>query len=163
MLEMLRAHGLDAGPTQRPLHAGALAGLLADAPVLLLLDRFGTLAAIADAFGIAVPVVALLHAAAMVLGGIGYGLLFRRGANDVAGGWLFGMSHGFLVWLVVAVPLLQWLPPQPLIVGLPAIGLFAGQLLWGLVLGAGFKFVHRPLQSGIDGQLAGLADKAGSR
>jgi hypothetical protein len=163
MLEMLRAHGLDAGPTQRPLHAGAIAGLLADVPAVLLLHQFGTLAAIAEAFGFALPVVALLHAAAMVLAGIGYGLLFRRGANDVAGGWLFGMSYGFLVWMLVAVPLLQWLPPQPLIVALPAIGLFAGQLAWGLVLGAAFKFVHRPLQSGIDGQLAGLAEKAGSR
>lgn len=35
MLEMLRARGLDAGPTQRPLAAGCIAGVLADAPALL--------------------------------------------------------------------------------------------------------------------------------
>jgi hypothetical protein len=163
MLEMLRAHGLDAGPTQRPLLAGAIAGVLADIPVLILLGRFGSLAAIADAFSLSVPVVAFVHAAAMVAGGIGYGLLFRRGANDLAGGWLFGMSYGFLVWMVAAVPLLQWLPPYPLMVGPPAIALFAGHVLWGFVLGAGFKFVHRPLQSGVDGRLPGRAEEAGSR
>lgn len=163
MFEMLRAHGLDAGPTQRPLLAGAIAGVLVDAPALVLLGAFGTLAAASDAFSLSVPSVALLHAATMVLGGIGYGLLFRRGANDVAGGWLFGMSYGFLMWMVAAVPLLQWLPPYPLMVGPPAIGLFIGQVLWGFLLGASFKFVHRPLQSGIDGQLTGLVDEAGSR
>ena len=99
----------------------------------------------------------------MVLGGIGYGILFRRGANDAAGGWLFGMAYGFLLWMVVAVPLLQWLPPEPLIEGVPAAGLFLGHLLWGFVLGLGFKFVHRPLQSGIDGRLPALGEGAGSR
>lgn len=37
MLEMLRAHGLEAGPTQRPLTAGAIGGVLADLPALALL------------------------------------------------------------------------------------------------------------------------------
>ena len=46
MLRMLRAHGLDAGPTQRPLLAGALSGLLADIPTLPLLSWFGSLDAL---------------------------------------------------------------------------------------------------------------------
>jgi hypothetical protein len=37
MLEMLKAHGLDPGPTQRPLLAGAIAGVLSDVPALALL------------------------------------------------------------------------------------------------------------------------------
>ena len=32
MLRMLQAHGLDAGPTQRPLLAGAIAGVIGSGP-----------------------------------------------------------------------------------------------------------------------------------
>src|SRR5688572_26778037 len=99
MLEMLRAHGLNAGPTQRPMLAGGLTGLLADVPALALLQAFGSVPVLAAALGRdATPAVALLHAGAMLLGGIGYGLLFQRAANDRAGGWLFGMAYGFLLW-----------------------------------------------------------------
>jgi len=48
-------------------------------------------------------------------------------------------------------------------VGRPAVGLFLGQLLWGLAVGASFKSVHRPLQSGVEGKLPAFAEKAGSR
>ena len=40
MLSMLQAHGLDAGPTQRPLLAGAIAGLIAAVPALAVLVGF---------------------------------------------------------------------------------------------------------------------------
>ena len=43
MLSMLQAHGLDAGPTQRPLLAGAISGLIADLPATALLASFGAL------------------------------------------------------------------------------------------------------------------------
>jgi hypothetical protein len=163
MLEMLQAHGLDAGPTQRPLLAGAIAGLLADLPALALLAAFGTFDQLVDAAGGSWPSVIALHAAAMALGGIGYGLLFRRAANDPGGGWLFGMSYGFLLWLVLAVPLLQWLPPEPLMVGTAALGLYLGQVLWGMALGLAFRLVHRPLQGGVDARAPSLVEKAGSR
>ncbi|HMC14465.1 MAG TPA: hypothetical protein VKI18_02465 [Albitalea sp.] len=163
MLEMLRAHGLVAGPTQRPWLAGAAAGAVADLPALALLAGFGTLAKLAAAAGASLPTVALLHGGAMVVGGVLYGLLFQRAANDAAGGWLFGIAYGFLLWLVAAVPLLQWLAPKPVVVGLPAIGLFLGQLLWGLVLGLTFKYIHRPLQSGLDGQIPSAAGDARAR
>ena len=163
MLEMLQAHGLDAGPTQRPLLAGAIAGVLSDVPAVALLVGSGSLATLSAELTASLYVVALVHAAAMGFAGVMYGLIFRRAANDAAGGWLFGISYGFLVWMVAAVPLLQWLPPQPLMVGMPAVGLFVGQLLWGLVLGASFRFVHAPLQSGVNGRLPLFAEKAGSR
>src|SRR3954470_19934701 len=56
-LRMLRAHGLDAGPTQRPLLAGAIAGLIADIPATALLELFGSLGALGPTTG-ASPVVA---------------------------------------------------------------------------------------------------------
>jgi hypothetical protein len=163
MLEMLKAHGLDPGPTQQPLLAGAIAGVLSDIPALALLAGAGSLVTLSKELGTSPYVIALLHAGAMAFGGVVYGLIFGRAANDAAGGWLFGISYGFLLWMVAAVPLLQWIPSQPLMVGIPAIGMFVGQLLWGLVLGASFRFVHAPLQSGVDGRLPLFAEKAGSR
>jgi hypothetical protein len=163
MLEMLKAHGLDPGPTQRPRLAGAIAGVLSDIPALALLAGAGSLVTLSEELGMSPYVIALLHAGAMALGGVVYGLIFGRAANDAAGGWLFGISYGFLLWMVAAVPLLQWLPSEPLMMGMPAVGLFVGQLLWGLVLGASFRFVHTPLQSGVDGALPLFAEKAGSR
>jgi hypothetical protein len=104
-----------------------------------------------------------LHAAVMLLGGLGYGQLFQRAANDRHGGWLFGMAYGFLLWMVVLVPLLQWLPPQPLMAGLPAAGLFLGQLLWGLVLGITFPYVHHPLQARLQGRHPAALSEGGLR
>jgi hypothetical protein len=163
MLEMLRAHGLDAGPTQRPLAAGAIAGLIADLPAIAVLFAFGSLDRLADAAGAAMPTTLLLHAAVMALGGCGYGLLFQRAANDPAGGWLFGMAYGYLLWQAVAVPLLQWIPGDPLLTGQPALGLLLGQLAWGLVLGAVFGWVHRPLRSGLEERTPAAARKGGWR
>jgi hypothetical protein len=88
----------------------------------------------------------MVHAVVMSLGGAGYGLLFQRAANDPSGGWLFGMAYGFLIWMVVAVPLLQWLPEKPVMIGLPGLGLYVVHVLWGLLVGLGFRYVHRPLQ-----------------
>jgi hypothetical protein len=146
MLEMLRAHGLNAGPTQRPILAGAIAGLLADAVVLPLLRGFGGIDAIAGGVHSGVVPVMLMHAAVMSAAGAGYGLLFQRAANDPYGGWLFGMAYGFLIWMVVAVPILQWLPEKPVMIGLPGLGLYIVHVLWGLLVGLGFRYVHRPLQ-----------------
>lgn len=162
MLEMLKAHGLDAGATQRPLTAGALSGLLADLLTLAVLHPFGSLDRLAAADQAPVVTVALLHVCAMTVAGAAYGLLFRRAANDPRGGWLFGMAYGYLLWQAVAVPLLQWLPQEALLQGPPALGLWVGQLLWGLLLGLGFRWVHRPLQSGLEQVLHG-AEAGGGR
>ncbi|HEY1227035.1 MAG TPA: hypothetical protein VGF26_06905, partial [Ramlibacter sp.] len=86
MLDMLRAHGLDAGPTQRPVLAGALCGLLADLPALPLLHVMGTFARLEPVIG---DVSLWLQIASTALAGAGYGLVFQRAANDARGGWLF--------------------------------------------------------------------------
>ena len=164
MLEMLRAHGLQAGPTQRPLLAGTLAGMIADAPALWLLHRFEAMDVLATAGGGPVSRFVVLHVIAMALGGAGYGILFQRAANDRRGGWLFGMAYGFLLWMVAAVPLLQWLPSQPLLTGKPAIAFFVGQLLWGLSMGLLFPSVHQPLKSRLEGHASSAwVEKAGWR
>src|SRR3712207_1606769 len=86
----------------------------------------------------------------MLLSGILYGWLFQRAANDPRGGWLFGMAFGFVLWMLGPVPLLQWLPDQPILHGYPAAGLLLAQLLWGLVMGVVFPSVHRHLHVSLD-------------
>lgn len=82
--------------------------------------------------------------------GVLYGWLFQRAANDPRGGWLFGMAYGFVLWMLGPIPLLQWAPEQPILTGYPAVGLLLGELLWGLILGLAFPFVHRPLRARLD-------------
>jgi hypothetical protein len=150
MLRMLQAHGLDAGPTQRPLLAGAIAGVIATAPALAVLTGFQALEAPARAIGTPVFVAGLAYAGLMLLGGILYGWLFQRAANDTRGGWLFGMAYGFVLWMLGPVPLLQWLPDQPILRGYPAAGLLLAQLAWGLVTGVVFPLIHRHLHVGLE-------------
>jgi hypothetical protein len=148
---MLSAHGLDPGPEQRPLSAGALAGLVAALPALAVLEGFDWLAVLGGASGAGRVAVALACAMALAAGGLLYGAVFRRAANDRAAGWLFGMAFGFLLWMVLPLPLLQWLPERPVFVGRPAMGILVGALVWGAALGAAFPLVHRPLREGLGG------------
>jgi hypothetical protein len=147
---MLQAHGLDAGPTQRPLLAGAVSAVIADLPAIAVLVPFGSLDALGRASGIATVLAGLAYGGTMLLGGVLYGWLFQRAANDPRGGWLFGLAFGFVLWMLGPIPLLQWLPDRPILSGNPALGLLLGQLLWGLVLGAVFPFVHRRLHADLE-------------
>jgi Na+/proline symporter len=150
MLRMLQAHGLDAGPTQRPLLAGAIAGVIATVPALCVLTVFQALDAPARAIGASVFAAALAYAGLMLFGGILYGWLFQRAANDPRGGWLFGMAFGFVLWMLGPVPVLQWLPDQPILRGDPAAGLLLAELLWGLAVGLVFPLVHRHLHVSLE-------------
>jgi hypothetical protein len=147
---MLQAHGLDAGPTQRPRLAGAIAGVIATVPALAGLTVFQALDAPAKALGTSGLVAGFAYAGLMLLGGILYGWLFQRAANDVRGGWLFGLAFGFVLWMLGPVPLLQWLPDQPILRGYPAAGLLLAQLLWGLALGLVFPLIHRRLHARLE-------------
>src|SRR5918993_1750216 len=158
MLSMLQAHGLDAGPTQRPLLAGAVSAVIADLPAIAVLVLFGSLDALGRASGIATVLAGLAYGGTMLLGGVLYGWLFQRAANDPRGGWLFGLAFGFVLWMLGPIPLLQWLPDQPILRGYPAAGLLLAQLLWGLVMGVVFPPIHRRLRAGLESQ-SGSASK----
>ncbi len=150
MLRILQAHGLDAGPMQRPLLAGAAASVVADIPALLVLRALGSLDALGAAAHRSPLTAAVAYMGMMLPGGVLYGWLFQRAANDPRGGWLFGMAFGFLLWMLGPVPLLQWAPAQPIMTGYPAVGLLLAELFWGLVLGISFPVVHRPLRPRLD-------------
>jgi hypothetical protein len=73
MLRMLQAHGLDAGPTQRPSLAGAAAGLIAALPALGIMLLFGSLDAPARATGTSPIMAAFFFSSALLVGGLLYG------------------------------------------------------------------------------------------
>jgi len=150
MLKLLQAHGLDAGPTQCPLLAGALGGVIATVPALATLIVFQSLNEPARTAGTTIMVAGGAYVGLMLLSGVLYGWLFQRAANDPWGSWLFGLASGFVVWMLGPIPLLQWLPDEPILRGYPAAGLLLAQLLWGLTLGVMFPPIHRRLHAGLD-------------
>jgi hypothetical protein len=161
MLSILQAHGLDAGPTQRPLLAGAVSSLISDVLAAPVLAAFGSLNALGEASGMPIGASGFAYAGMMVLGGLLYGGVFQRAANDPRGGWLFGLAFGFVLWMLGPIPLLQWLPDRPLLTGYPAMGVLLGHLLWGLVLGSVFPLVHRRLYSGLGDDPSGTKARTG--
>jgi hypothetical protein len=145
LVAYMRAHGNTPGPAQRPYLAGVLAGTLAAAPAVLVLWSSGALASAAAALGQAVPIVLAVYAGALAVAGAAYGRVFGRAANDRRGGWLFGASFGYLIWMLGPAGSLPWLLGSPLAVGKAALGLLLGHLIHGVALGAVFPYVHRRL------------------
>jgi hypothetical protein len=147
MSPFIRAHGYLPGPTQRPVMSGLLAGLAASAPCLPLAWLSGALVGVGEAMRTG----PWLGAAAltMVFTGAGalYGRVFMRAANDRSGGWLFGISYGFLIWMLGPVTLMQWLSGRPILVGGTSQGFFASHLLYGVALGLLFPRIHALIQS----------------
>lgn len=142
----MRAHGNTPGPTHRPKTAGLAAGALAGLVAALVLRTFGSAAAIARSVHLAEWAVTALFLVSMGLTGALYGQLFGRGANDRRGAWLFGLSYGYLLWLVGPVAFLQWVLPAPAVTGTPAMGMVAAQLVYGLALGVSYPYVHGLIQ-----------------
>lgn len=145
-MQYMRAHGNTPGPTQRPRTAGAITAVLAEIPALGMLWWTGALSSVTRALSLPLAVTLALHVAVMIVVGALYGRVFSRAANDVRGGWLFGISYGFLIWMVGPVTVLQWLIDGPIALGVAAMGILGAHLIYGLVLGLLFPWVHRSLQ-----------------
>ena len=162
MIGFIRAHGYDPGPTQRPLLAGTVTGLLAAAPAAAVFLAFGSFQVAADeVLRLPRPWAAMATLAGLAAGGTGYGAFFRRAANDRGAGWILGMSYGFLLWVAAPIAVLPLLGGRVMAAGLPATGFFAAFLVWGLAAGMLFPFVHRPLQGGVDSERGDLARRFG--
>lgn len=142
MFEHLRAHGFDPGPSQRPRTAGAMSAAFASPVALVILERSGAVAWLEASARIPRAITATAIVVALVAAGVAYAWTFRRAANDRRGGWMFGMSFGFVVWMVVTAALRAF---GVVAIGLPAIGLFGALVLHGAATGLVFPWVHRPL------------------
>jgi hypothetical protein len=146
MAAFLTAHGFDPGPTQRPLLAGALSGILSTVPAVAILHLFGSLEIEARILGSSAMMTVAAGLPLMAAAGAIYGRLFGRAANIVRGGWLFGMSFGFALWAAGAVMVLPLVSGGKTPAGVAAIGMFLSLVAWGGMLGLIHPFVQRPLQ-----------------
>ncbi|HEX8842811.1 MAG TPA: hypothetical protein VF757_11000 [Sphingomicrobium sp.] len=146
----LSAHGYDPGPTQRPLLAGAIAGVLATLPAIAMLYLMGSLRIEAGILGRSEFVTVAAGWLIMAAAGAVYGRLFGRAANDRRGGWLFGMAFGFALWAAGAVLVLPLASGGYAPAGRAAVGLFLSLVVWGAALGLIHPFVHRPLHERLE-------------
>ena len=95
MVTILSAHGYDPGPSQRPLRAGAISGIIATVPAIPILVWLGSLEAEAHILGLSPALTIGLGCLAMAIAGAIYARVFGRAGNNPHGGWLFGMVFGF--------------------------------------------------------------------
>jgi hypothetical protein len=130
--------------------AGAISGLLATAPVIGTLHLFGSLAVEARILDLTIPATIVAGCLLMALAGAVYARLLGRAANDVRGGWLFGMAFGFALWAAGAVFILPIAGGGQLPAGVPATGVFLSLVLWGGFLGGSMPFVQRRLHLNLD-------------
>lgn len=142
---ILGAHGYDPGPTQRPLLAGGITGVVATIPAIATLCAFDSLAIEARILGLSEVLTIAAGLPLMAAAGAAYGRLFGRAANDKSGGWLFGMAFGFALWAAGAIMILPLASGGLVPAGKAAIGLFLSLIAWGAALGVGYPFVHHPL------------------
>lgn len=146
----LSAHGYEPGPTQRPLLAGSISGVLATAPAILILKLFGSLNVEAEILGRSEVMTVAAGCLVMAAAGALHGRLFGRAANDARGGWLFGMAFGFALWAAGGAMILPLASGGRAPAGVPAVGLFLSLVAWGAALGLIHPFVHRPLHRSIE-------------
>jgi hypothetical protein len=143
MATFLSAHGYDPGPSQRPLPSGALSGILATIPAIPILIGFGSLSVEAKILGLSIGITLAIGCVVMAIAGAVYARAFGRAANNVHGGWLFGMAFGFALWAAGAVLVLPVISGGRAPAGPAALGLATSLLVWGLATGILIPFVHR--------------------
>lgn len=150
MAGFLSAHGYNPGPTQRPMTAGAICGILAALPAVVVLWLFGSLEIEALILSLSVAATLGLGFAAMAVAGALYGRLFGRAANNRRGGWLFGMAFGFALWAAGAVLVLPIVSGGKTPAGPAAVGVCLSLLVWGCGLGLLIPFIHPYLHERIE-------------
>jgi hypothetical protein len=142
----IRAHGYVPGPTQRPLIAGVVTGVIATIPAVVTAEIGGALQAAARGLDASAMAVLVLFGLVLAAAGAVYGWLFMRAANDRRGGWLFGLTYGFLVWMLGPAALLPMIAGLTVVVGVPAQFMFGSHLVYGLSLGALFPYVSNQVR-----------------
>jgi peptidoglycan/LPS O-acetylase OafA/YrhL len=111
-----------------------------------LLEWSGAGASLSSSLQLPGWLVPILYLGVATLAGALYGGVFQRAASDRNGGWLFGISYGFLLWMLGPIALLQAVVGHPLATGTAAMGILGASLLSGLVLGLFFRPAHSLLR-----------------
>lgn len=150
MATFLSVQGYDPGPSQRPLLSGAISGALATIPAIPILIGFRALNVEAEILGLSAMLTLAIGCPVMAAAGAIYARMFGRAANNVHGGWLFGMAFGFALWAAGAVLVLPVVSGGRAPAGPAALGVALSLLAWGLATGILVPFVHRPLHEGLE-------------
>lgn len=150
MANFLSIHGYDPGPSQRPILSGAISGVLATVPAVPILLLCGSLKVEAQILALPSLLTVLIGWMVMAVAGAVYARLFGRAANNVHGGWLFGMAFGFALWAGGAVLVLPLLSGGRAPAGIAAIGVALSMLAWGLAIGVLQPFMHRPFHESLE-------------
>jgi len=144
------AHGYDPGPSQRPILAGAISGILATIPATAVLIAFESLSVEAQILGLSSLETLAAGWVAMGAAGAVYARFFGRSANAVRIGWLSGLAFGFALWGAGAVLILPLLSGGRAPAGDAAAGLALALIVWGFSVGLLVPFVHRPLHEDLE-------------
>jgi hypothetical protein len=135
---------------QRPYLSGALSGLIGTIPSLAILHALGSLQVEAIILGHSQLITVVAGELVMACAGAVYSRVFGRAANNVRGGWLFGMMFGFILWAAGAVMILPLASDGRIPAGVPGIGVLLSLLLWGATTGVAQPFIQRPLHESIE-------------
>ncbi len=131
----------------RALGRGAAAGLVGGAIFTLVMVQIWFLPNVAGLIGSSSPRTGLLiHFVIAIVIGMSYGLLFRRQSFDPSSGLGWGLSYGFIWWILGALTLMpvslggipQWTASDAAL-AFPAL---VGHLGYGAVLGLAFYFLE---------------------
>lgn len=136
----MRAHGATAGPRLRPVATGICAGFLGFLFGLAVLISTGAQHELLRQFGAGI-VIPIETSYALAAGAL-YGKIYRRAALDPRGGWLFGMSSGFIIWMIAFAGIGPWIYGEPLVLGRAAIGALAAHFVFGTAMGIAYPMVH---------------------
>lgn len=150
MASFLAVQGYDPGPSQRPILSGAASGILATIPAVPILVFSGALQVESAILGLSTVMTLVIGCAAMAVAGAVYARTFGRAANNVHGGWLFGMAFGFGLWSAGAVLILPVVSGGRAPAGAAALGVAMSLLVWGLATGILIPLVHRPFHESLE-------------
>jgi hypothetical protein len=143
------AHGQYPGTTLRPYTGGILTGAAASVPALGVLWGSGALNAVSERYGLPGWACALLVCSFFTVAGLAYGAVLKRLANTPHTAWIYGSAFGYLLWLIGPSTLQVFLTENPLR-GVPAQGVFAAHLVYGLLLGVLFRPIHQGIMPDLE-------------
>lgn len=140
---MIYLKGNHPAPDQRPYLAGFLSACIATVAAAWLLFQSGAMRAQTHALQVPSATMIAFHAAIWLGGGALFGRVFSRAAADPRGGWLFGISWGYFLWMLGPASTMMWITHDgPVAKGPAAIGLLAAYILYGLVMGIAFPHAN---------------------
>lgn len=136
----IKAHGAEPGPLMRPILTGATASEISAVITVLILLLICFELNIKFRFSL----VALFFGMILysLFAGILYGKIYRRAANDRRGGWIFGASTGFILWMVNPIIWLPWFGYKELFSGSTGLLIVFTHVIHGTMMGLFFPRIH---------------------